>query len=66
MIECKLRHCSHYAMASIHILHENHDWTAPLKRELDALSLPHEDWHLDQGGVGPKRQKKFLLGMHLQ
>ena len=30
-------------------IHENHDWTAPLKTELDALDLPYEDWHLDQG-----------------
>ena len=37
------------AMARIYILHENHEWTVHLTRELDALGLPYSDWHLDEG-----------------
>jgi glutathione synthase/RimK-type ligase-like ATP-grasp enzyme len=35
--------------AKIHVLHENHEWTVHLTRELDALGIPYVDWHLDQG-----------------
>ena len=36
-------------MASIHVIHENAEWSAPLFRALDALGLPYRDWHLDAG-----------------
>jgi len=36
-------------MSKIHILHENHAWTDPLKTALEARGLPFEDWHLDEG-----------------
>jgi len=36
-------------MAHVHVIHENDEWTAPLLRELDALGLPYQDWHLGQG-----------------
>lgn len=36
-------------MKKIYIIHENAEWTAPLKRELEALNLPFEDWFLDEG-----------------
>lgn len=35
----------------IFIIHENHEWTAPLQKELEALGLPYEDWFLDQGKI---------------
>lgn len=36
-------------MAYIHIIHENDEWTAPLRRELDQLKLPYREWFIDQG-----------------
>ena len=36
-------------MAKIYLIHENHEWAAPLKAELEMAGLPHEDWFLDQG-----------------
>lgn len=36
-------------MARIYVLHENHEWTVHLTRELDALGLPYSEWHLDEG-----------------
>jgi len=36
-------------MQKIYVIHENHDWTEPLKTELSARGLPHEDWFLDEG-----------------
>lgn len=36
-------------MSKIYIIHENNDWTAPLKKELEALQLPYEDWFIDKG-----------------
>jgi hypothetical protein len=38
-------------MPRIHIIHENAEWTAPLLRELDALSAPYREWHLDSGAI---------------
>ena len=38
-------------MSHIYIIHENEAWTAPLKRELDALAHPWVDWHLGTGRV---------------
>ncbi|NCF14713.1 MAG: alpha-L-glutamate ligase [Gammaproteobacteria bacterium] len=36
-------------MQKIYVIHENHEWTDPLKAELSARNLPHEDWFLDEG-----------------
>ncbi len=36
-------------MHKIHVIHENDEWTQPLKAALDARNLPHEDWFLDEG-----------------
>lgn len=36
-------------MQKIYVIHENDEWTTPLKRELSARGLPHEDWFLDEG-----------------
>lgn len=36
-------------MQKIHILHENDEWTRPLKAALSGRNLPHEDWFLDEG-----------------
>lgn len=36
-------------MAYIHIIHENDEWTAPLRQELDALGLPYREWFIDHG-----------------
>ena len=38
-------------MQKIFVLHENDEWTNPLKAALDARGLPHEDWFLDQGSL---------------
>jgi glutathione synthase/RimK-type ligase-like ATP-grasp enzyme len=35
----------------IYVIHENHEWTAPLQKELATLGLPYEDWFLDQGKI---------------
>lgn len=36
-------------MPHIHIIHENEEWAAPLKRELDALGHPWVDWNMSAG-----------------
>jgi hypothetical protein len=36
-------------MQAIYIIHENDEWTAPLRAELEALGLPYHDWFLDRG-----------------
>ncbi len=36
-------------MKKIYVIHENDAWTAPLKRHLEDLGLPYEDWFLDEG-----------------
>lgn len=33
---------------AIHILHENGVWVEPLRQELKALGLPHQEWFIDQ------------------
>lgn len=38
-------------MSHIHIIHENDDWTAPLRSELERLELPFRDWFLHRGTV---------------
>lgn len=35
----------------IYIIHENKEWTAHLIKRLEQLSLPYEEWHLDEGTV---------------
>ncbi|MFQ5983208.1 MAG: RimK family alpha-L-glutamate ligase [Woeseiaceae bacterium] len=44
-------------MSHIYIIHENNDWTAPLRVELERLGLPYQEWFLDRGqldlGVPP-------------
>ncbi|WAH38811.1 ATP-grasp domain-containing protein [Alicyclobacillus dauci] len=36
-------------MAKVYVLHENTEWTIHLTRQLDALGVPYEEWHLDEG-----------------
>ena len=38
-------------MQKIYVLHENAEWTNPLKAALDARGLPYEDWFLDEGSI---------------
>ncbi|QKS72869.1 alpha-L-glutamate ligase [Paenalkalicoccus suaedae] len=38
-------------MSKLYIIHENDEWTAPLKAALEEQGVPHEDWHLDRGVV---------------
>ncbi len=38
-------------MNTIHVLHENPEWTAPLFAALDVRGLPYEDWNLANGQV---------------
>lgn len=36
-------------MAYIYIIHENNDWTAPLRLQLEELGLPYREWYLAEG-----------------
>jgi glutathione synthase/RimK-type ligase-like ATP-grasp enzyme len=36
-------------MSKIYIIHENNEWTAPLRKEMEVLALPYEDWFLSEG-----------------
>jgi hypothetical protein len=36
-------------MKKIYIIHENNEWVVPLRKELEALNLTYEEWHLDRG-----------------
>ena len=36
-------------MSKIYIMHENNEWAAPLKKELEKAGLPYQDWFLHQG-----------------
>ena len=38
-------------MSRIYIIHENDDWTAPLRVELNRRELPFEEWFLDRGTI---------------
>jgi len=38
-------------MSTIHILHENAEWTAPLIAALEKRGLAYRDWFLDEGSV---------------
>ncbi|WP_100374261.1 ATP-grasp domain-containing protein [Bacillus sp. FJAT-45037] len=37
--------------AKIYVIHENDEWTEPLRQELEKLEHPFETWHLDQGKI---------------
>jgi glutathione synthase/RimK-type ligase-like ATP-grasp enzyme len=37
------------AMEKVFILHENDEWTDPLKKELELIGVPYEDWFLNEG-----------------
>ena len=36
-------------MPKIYVIHENDEWTEPLKSELRAFGFPFEEWYLDEG-----------------
>ena len=36
-------------MSHVYLIHENHEWTAPLREELEALGVPYQDWFLNEG-----------------
>jgi hypothetical protein len=36
-------------MSQIYIIHENDEWTAPLRVQLNHLGLPFQEWFLDDG-----------------
>lgn len=38
-------------MEKIYVLHENDEWTVHLTKQLEALQLPYDVWHLDKGRV---------------
>lgn len=38
-------------MAKVYIIHENGEWVAPLRKQLEALNTPYEEWSLVQGTV---------------
>jgi len=36
-------------MSEIYVIHENDEWTEPLKIQLQRLGLPFEEWYLNEG-----------------
>lgn len=38
-------------MIKVYIIHENGEWVAPLRKQLEALNTPYEEWALVQGTV---------------
>jgi hypothetical protein len=36
-------------MSAVHVIHENHEWSEPLFRELQAQGVPYADWHMGEG-----------------
>ena len=34
-----------------HIIHENDEWTLPLKAELKNLGVEFEDWHVEKANI---------------
>ena len=38
-------------MQKVYIIHENGEWVAPLRKQLEALDTPYEEWSLVQGTV---------------
>ncbi|WP_347548293.1 alpha-L-glutamate ligase [Pseudalkalibacillus hwajinpoensis] len=37
--------------AKVYIIHENEEWTKPLKIELEKQNVPYEDWFLSEGSI---------------
>jgi hypothetical protein len=37
------------AVVTVHVIHENPDWYAPLASAFDAAGLPHQEWRLGTG-----------------
>ena len=35
----------------IYIIHENDEWVVPLRKELQEIDAPYEEWHLGKGNV---------------
>ena len=35
----------------IYILHENDEWVEPLRKELQAINVPFEEWHLGKRNI---------------
>ena len=35
----------------IYVLHENDEWVEPLRKELQAINAPFEEWHLGKRNV---------------
>ena len=48
-----------------YIIHENDEWTLPLKSELNKLNIPFEDWHVEKSefdlGKSPPKGV-FIIG----
>ncbi len=38
-------------MTKVYIIHENSEWVEPLRKQLEALNTPYEEWSLVQGTV---------------
>ncbi|WP_096437758.1 ATP-grasp domain-containing protein [Alteribacter populi] len=38
-------------MDKVYIIHENEEWTAPLKEALHSHNVPFEDWHMGEGMI---------------
>ncbi|MCM3781643.1 alpha-L-glutamate ligase [Neobacillus mesonae] len=38
-------------MTKVYIIHENECWIRPLREALEAMEVPHEFWHLDEGAL---------------
>ena len=36
-------------MSTVHVIHENHEWSEPLFRELHAQGIAYADWHMGDG-----------------
>lgn len=36
-------------MSHVHVIHENHDWTAPLYQQFEAQGVPYRDWFIHEG-----------------
>jgi hypothetical protein len=36
-------------MSAVHVIHENHEWSEPLFRELQAQGVAYADWHMGEG-----------------
>jgi len=38
-------------MSHVYVIHENNEWTAPLRAEFERLGIPYREWFLDEGTV---------------